>query len=68
MRPLSTSMNLYLNLLGIKLNRHIAHGISTSNTTDALNNIAKSMSLQGNLHFINDIPIFKTKDPQFFDK
>ena len=32
-------------------------------TTDALNNIAKSSSLQENLHFINHIPIFKAKDP-----
>ena len=37
-------------------------------TTDALHNIAKSSSLQENLHFIIDIPMFKTKDPQSFDK
>ena len=37
-------------------------------TTDALNNIAKSCSLQENLHFINDIPIFKAKDLQSFDE
>ena len=33
-----------------------------------LNNIAKSSSLQENLSFINDIPIFKAKDPQSFNK
>ena len=37
-------------------------------TTDALNYIAKSSSLQENEHFINDIPIFKAKDPQSFDE
>ena len=37
-------------------------------TTDALNNITKSSSLQENVHFINDIPIFKAKDPQSFDE
>ena len=36
-------------------------------TTDALNNITKSSSLQENVHFINDIPIFKSKDPKSFD-
>ena len=36
-------------------------------TTDVLNNITKSSSLQENLHFINDIPIFKAKNPQSFD-
>ena len=36
-------------------------------TTDALENIAKSSSFQENQHFINDIPIFKAKDPQSFD-
>ena len=34
-------------------------------TTDALNNIAKSSSFQENQHFINDIPIFKAKYSQF---
>ena len=37
-------------------------------TTDALNNITKSSSFQGNQHFINDIPIFKVKNPQSFDE
>ena len=36
-------------------------------TTDALENIAKSSFFQENQHFINDIPIFKAKDPQSFD-
>ena len=35
---------------------------------DALNNIAKTSSLQENLPFINDIPIFKAKDPLSFDE
>ena len=35
-------------------------------TTDALNNIAISYPLQENLHFINNIPIFKAKDLQSF--
>ena len=34
---------------------------------DALHNIAKSLSLQENVHFINDIPTFKDIDPQSFD-
>ena len=37
-------------------------------TTDALNNIAKSSSFQENQHFICDIPIFKAKDPKSFDE
>ena len=37
-------------------------------TTDALHNIAKSLGLQENLHFIHDIPMFKAKDPQSFDE
>ena len=37
-------------------------------TTDALNNIAKSSSFQENYHFISDIPIFKAKYPQSFDE
>ena len=37
-------------------------------TTDALHNIAKSSALQENVHFINDIPMFKAKDPQSFDE
>ena len=36
-------------------------------STDALENIAESSSFQENQHFINDIPIFKPKDPQSFD-
>ena len=32
-----------------------------------MNNIAKSSSFQESQHFINDIPIFKAKDPQSFD-
>ena len=35
--------------------------------TDALENIARSSSFQENQYFINDIPIFKAKDPQCFD-
>ena len=35
--------------------------------TDALENIAKSSLFQENQHFINDIPIWKPKDPQSFD-
>ena len=31
---------------------------------DALHNTAKSSALQENVHLINDIPIFKAKDPQ----
>ena len=34
-------------------------------TTDAINNIAKSSLFQENQHFISDIPTFKTKDHQF---
>ena len=34
---------------------------------DTLHNIAKSSALQDNVHFINDIPMFKVKDPQSFD-
>ena len=37
-------------------------------TTDALNNIAKSSSFHENKHCINDIVIFKAKDPQSFDE
>ena len=36
-------------------------------TRDALENMAKYSLFQENEHFINDIPIFKAKDPQFFD-
>ena len=36
-------------------------------TTDTLDNIDKSSSLKENLLLINDIPIFKAKDPQSFD-
>ena len=32
--------------------------------TDAINRITRSSSHQENLHFINDIPIFKAKDPK----
>ena len=35
--------------------------------TDALQNIIRSSNSQENQHFINDIPIFKAKDPQSFD-
>ena len=35
--------------------------------TGALKNIARSSTFQENQHFINDIPIFKAKDPQSFD-
>ena len=34
---------------------------------DALQNIARSPIFQENQHSINDIPIFKAKDPQSFD-
>ena len=37
-------------------------------TTDALHSITKSSSLQENLHFIHDIPMFKAKYPQSFDE
>ena len=37
-------------------------------TTDALHNIAKSSSLQENLHFLNDIHIFKAKHTQSFNE
>ena len=37
-------------------------------TTDVLNNIAKSSSFQENQHFINNIVLFKAKDPQSFDE
>ena len=37
-------------------------------TTDALNNIAKSSLFQENQHFISDKLIFKVKDPQSFDE
>ena len=35
--------------------------------TDALENIARASTFQKNQHFINDMPIFKSKDPQSFD-
>ena len=35
---------------------------------DALNSIATSSALQENVHFINDIPMFKAKDPQSFNE
>ena len=59
------------NQLIVKLFIHqtkLTHSIQWLNqkTTDALENIAKS-SFQENQHFINDIPIFKAKDPQSFD-
>ena len=66
-RLIPTSMNPSLNFKGIKLNWHIEHKHLHQQTTDALNNIAKSSSLQENLHF-NDIPIFKAKDPPSFDE
>ena len=37
-------------------------------SADALINITKSSYLQENLHFINDIPIFKVKDLQTSDE
>ena len=36
-------------------------------TKDAIHNIAKSSALKENIHFINDIPMFKAKDPQSFN-
>ena len=33
----------------------------------ALENIARSSMFQENQHFINNVPIFKAKDPQSFD-
>ena len=35
---------------------------------DALHNIAIASTLQANVHFIDDIPLFKAKDPQSFDE
>ena len=35
--------------------------------TDAQESLARSSTFQENQHFINDIPIFKAKDPQYFD-
>ena len=66
-RLLPTSINLLWNFLGIRWN--LTHSIQLLHqwTTDALNNIAKCSSLQENLHFFSDIPIFKAKDPQSFD-
>ena len=57
----------------IELFRHqteLAHSTQClhQQTTDALHNITKSSSLQENLYFINDIPVFKAKDPQSFDE
>ena len=34
---------------------------------DVIHYIVKSSALQENIHFINDIPMFKAKDPQTFD-
>ena len=56
-----------LNQSAIELFRHqneLTHSTQClqQQTTDVLNNITKSSSLQENLHFINDIPIFKAKD------
>ena len=34
---------------------------------EALENIARSSTFQENQHFTNNIPTFKTKDPQSFD-
>ena len=62
-----------LNQLMVKLLRHqtdVAHNIQClhQQTTDALHNIAKVSALQENAHFINDILIFKAKNPQSFDE
>ena len=35
--------------------------------TDTFEHIARFSSFQENQHFINDIPIFKAKEPQSFD-
>ena len=54
-----------LNQSVVKLLRHqtdLAHNTQCLQTTDALHNIAKSSALQENVHFTNDIPIFKAKD------
>ena len=40
----------------------------STQSADALNDIAKSSSFQENQNFINDIQIFKAKDPQSFDE
>ena len=34
---------------------------------DTLQNIGRSCTFQENQHILNDIPIFKAKDPQSFD-
>ena len=34
---------------------------------DTLHNMAMSSTFQENQHFINGIPMFKSKNPQFFD-
>ena len=62
---------LDLNQLVVKCFRHqteLTHSTQClhQQTTDALNNKTRSSSHQENLHFINDIPIFKAKDPQSF--
>ena len=63
----------YFNKSVIKCFRHqtkLTHSTQFlhQQTTDALNNITKSSSLHKTLHFTNDIPIFKTKDPQSFNE
>ena len=55
-KPPSTSIN---QLLNSTWQTKLTH--STQQTTDVLNNIASSSSHQENLHFINDIPLFKVK-------
>ena len=67
--PSQTTTNFNKSIL--ELFRHqmkLTHSIQLiqllhQQTTDALNNIAISSSLQENLYFIYDIPIFKAKDP-----
>ena len=53
----------------VRCQTELAHSIQLlhQQTTDALEYIGKSSSFQENQLFINDIPIFKTKDSQSFD-
>ena len=63
--------SLDLNQSVVELFRHqteLTHSTQClhQQTTDALSSIATSSSHQENLHFINDMSIFKAKDPQSF--
>ena len=70
-QPPNQTFNFYQSV--IRLFRHqteLTHSTQClhQQTTYVLNNIAISSSLHENLHFINDIPIFKAKDPQSFEE